>query len=222
MRRQDRIVMASARHASGAIFPRLVSNPRPDRHGGHHHQPLPVDLWRWNDPSPAGGTGSRLKVSRCQKTAIHVERDGRVLKGDLPGTIDTSQAYCYALPPLYTLTVGFGPGAYLIKAVTEGEVAACDNGQVATLLIDRAIPSVEPGRKARQIYPVCQWRRQIENDGIRRELRSDCCRVLIMKSLAYGVEDGFDCCPFGINGHDRLHWIKSLQRTWKRYWIRHC
>src|SRR5262245_60595719 len=150
-------------------------------------------LWRWNDPSPTRGTGSRLKVSRCQETAIHVERDGRVLMGDLPGTVDTSQAYCYALPPLYTLTVGFGPGAYLIKAVTEGEVAACGNGQVATLLIDRAIPSVEPGRKARQIYPVGQWRRQIENDGIRRELRCDCGRVLIIMSLAYGIEDGFDC-----------------------------
>src|SRR5262245_62835360 len=94
-------------------------------------------LWRWNDPSPARGKGSRLKVSRCQETAIHVERDRRVLMGDLPGTVDTSQAYCYALPPLYTLTVGFGPGAYLIKAVTEGEVAACGNGQVATLLIEQ-------------------------------------------------------------------------------------
>lgn len=145
-----------------------------------------------------------FEIEGGPETAIHLERHGRVLMDDLPGTVDPTEAYRYALPPFRTLAVGPGGGRYLLKTMANSEIAADGDVQVTLRQANWAFPGVEPRRETWNIERMGQWGREIEYDGVRRKLRGDGRRILVMMSLTHGFQYSFDLRLFGIDSHDRL------------------
>src|SRR5260370_37016056 len=123
---------------------------------------------------------------------MHIKRYGGVLVIDPPAARTSGEAHRCAHPETNRLSGRLWSSAKPVEAMTEGEVAAHRNTEIARLGVNRPFPGIEPSLLLLEIHSTMRKRRrQIEYGCVLRIRRSNGGGILVVMRLV----DTFDQRP---------------------------